>query len=72
MRGRDDRDVTRVLSGLPTRSPFHLEATARVLQRRPSNLVDVWERDRYLRVLEIAEHLILVEVENAGRSLLPS
>ncbi len=42
----------RVSSRLPTRSPFHLEATARVLQRRPSNLVDVWERDRYLRVLE--------------------
>jgi 3-methyladenine DNA glycosylase/8-oxoguanine DNA glycosylase len=64
--GRDDKRATRIPSRLPTRAPFHLEATARVLQRRPSNLVDVWERDRYLRVLEIAERLILVEVRNGG------
>lgn len=51
---------------LPTRGPFHLEATVRVLQRRPSNLVDVWESDRYVRLLEIDGHPILVEVENRG------
>jgi DNA-3-methyladenine glycosylase II len=66
LRTRDEGNATRVSSRLPTRAPFHLEATARVLQRRPSNLVDVWERDRYLRVLNIAKRLILVEVENAG------
>ena len=33
-------------------APFHLEATVRVLQRRPTNRVDVWEQERYLRVLE--------------------
>src|SRR5678816_3540319 len=38
-------------SRLATLAPFHLEATVRVLQRRPGNLVDVWEHDRYLRVL---------------------
>jgi DNA-3-methyladenine glycosylase II len=63
--GRDDRR-TRPTSRLSTRAPFHLEATARVLQRRPSNLVDVWESDRYLRVVEIAERLILVELQNHG------
>jgi 3-methyladenine DNA glycosylase/8-oxoguanine DNA glycosylase len=51
---------------LPTRAPFHLEATARVLQRRPSNLVDVWDRGRYFRILAFADCLTLVEVENRG------
>jgi DNA-3-methyladenine glycosylase II len=51
---------------LPAQAPFHLEATARVLQRRPSNLVDVWERGRYVRVFEIDGRLVLVEVENLG------
>jgi len=51
---------------LPTRAPFDLEATVRVLQRRPSNLVDVWQDDRYLRVLEVDGRPTLVEVENRG------
>lgn len=51
---------------LVTRPPFHLEATVRVLQRRPSNLVDVWEDERYLRVLEANGELVLVEVRNHG------
>jgi DNA-3-methyladenine glycosylase II len=51
---------------LSTRAPFHLEATVRVLQRRPTNLVEVWEHGRYLRVLRTSEHLALVEVENRG------
>jgi len=56
-----------VASGrLSTRAPFHLEATVRVLQRRPENRVEVWEQDRYLRVLPSADGLALVEVENRG------
>lgn len=51
---------------LSTRAPFHLEATVRVLQRRPANRVEVWEQDRYLRVLGSADALTLVEVENRG------
>jgi 3-methyladenine DNA glycosylase/8-oxoguanine DNA glycosylase len=51
---------------LTTQAPFHLEATVRVLQRRPTNLVDLWERDRYLRVLQSGNELILVEVANRG------
>lgn len=51
---------------LATRAPFHLEATVRVLQRRPANLVDVWEHGRYLRVLTTADGLVLVEVADAG------
>ncbi|WP_434418064.1 DUF488 domain-containing protein [Nannocystis pusilla] len=39
---------------LATRAPFHLEATVRVLQRRPSNRVDVWDEGRYQRVLTVA------------------
>ena len=51
---------------LPTRAPFHLEATVRVLQRRPSNLVDVWQDGHYARVLEVDDGAILVELENRG------
>jgi 3-methyladenine DNA glycosylase/8-oxoguanine DNA glycosylase len=51
---------------LQTRAPFHLQATVRVLQRRPSNRVDVWQDDRYMRVLEIEKRLCLVEVANRG------
>jgi 3-methyladenine DNA glycosylase/8-oxoguanine DNA glycosylase len=56
---------------LATRSPFNLEATVRVLQRRPANLVDVWKNDRYLRVLQAGDDLVLVEVENRGTIDLP-
>ncbi|MEO7774761.1 MAG: AlkA N-terminal domain-containing protein [Steroidobacteraceae bacterium] len=51
---------------LATRAPFHLEATVRVLQRRPSNAVDVWHKSRYLRLLSMPEGLALAEVENRG------
>jgi len=51
---------------LPTRAPFHLEATVRVLQRRPANLVDVWEDGRYLRVLLTAQGPVLFEARNHG------
>ena len=50
---------------LSTRGPFHLQATVRVLQRRPTNLVDVWQEARYLRAFQMAEDL-LVEVQNQG------
>ncbi len=51
---------------LGTRAPLHLEATVRVLQRRPSNPVDVWENDRYRRAFATDDGLALVEVENHG------
>jgi 3-methyladenine DNA glycosylase/8-oxoguanine DNA glycosylase len=51
---------------LATRAPFHLEATVRVLQRRPANLVDVWDAGRYLRVLPTPDGLVQVAVENKG------
>ena len=53
-------------STLATQAPFHLEATVRVLQRRPSNRVDLWEGGRYLRVLAVGGASVLVEVENHG------
>jgi 3-methyladenine DNA glycosylase/8-oxoguanine DNA glycosylase len=58
-------------SRLTTRGPFHLEATVRVLQRRPSNAVDVWNDDRYSRVLRVGNELVLVEVENRGTITAP-
>jgi DNA-3-methyladenine glycosylase II len=51
---------------IPAAPPFSLEATVRVLQRRPTNRVNLWEDGRYLRVLPTAEGLRLVAVENHG------
>jgi 3-methyladenine DNA glycosylase/8-oxoguanine DNA glycosylase len=51
---------------LATRAPFHLEATVRVLQRRSTNLVDVWDDDRYRRVLKTPDGLALIEVRDEG------
>ena len=56
----------RLVYQLSTRAPFHLEATVRVLQRRPANLVEAWEHERYLRVLRTSDDLVLVEVQNGG------
>lgn len=51
---------------LATRGPFDLEATVRVLQRRPANRVDVWSQGRYRRVLETSAGLVLAEVADRG------
>jgi 3-methyladenine DNA glycosylase/8-oxoguanine DNA glycosylase len=51
---------------LVTRGPFHLEATVRVLQRRPANGVDVWQRNRYMRVLPVGKGHVLAAVTNRG------
>jgi 3-methyladenine DNA glycosylase/8-oxoguanine DNA glycosylase len=51
---------------LPVRAPFHLEATVRVLQRRPTNLIDTWDGDNYRRVVRLADDFALLEVNNRG------
>lgn len=51
---------------LDTRAPFHLEATVRVLQRRPTNPVDAWVQESYRRLLTTTDGLALVEVVNQG------
>jgi DNA-3-methyladenine glycosylase II len=51
---------------LATPAPFHLEATVRVLQRRPANAVEIWEEGRWLHVFTTAEGLVLTAVENRG------
>ena len=51
---------------LATRGPFDLEATVRVLQRRPSNRVDAWAGGCYRRVLETSRGLVLAEVTDLG------
>jgi 3-methyladenine DNA glycosylase/8-oxoguanine DNA glycosylase len=51
---------------LATRAPFHLEATVRVLQRRPANAVDLWERGAYKRVLTLSRGDVLIEVRSHG------
>lgn len=51
---------------LPATAPFHLEATVRLLQRRASNRVELWEDEKYRRVVRTSGGLRLVEVENRG------
>ena len=51
---------------ISARAPFHLEATVRVLQRRPGNRVDAWEQGRYCRILDTAPGLAWIDVENRG------
>lgn len=51
---------------LPVRAPFHLEATVRVLQRRPTNLIDTWDGASYRRVLLLEDQFALLEVNNTG------
>lgn len=46
--------------------PFHLEATVRMLQRRPTNPIDRWEGESWLRLHQTGGGLILTRVENAG------
>ncbi len=50
---------------LPVAAPFHLEATVRVLQRRPGSH-EVWEHGRYLRVFTTTDGLVLTAVANRG------
>ncbi len=57
---------------LPVRRPFHLEATVRLLQRRPSNLVDIWDGSGYRRVLRADEKYLLCTVRNVGSIEAPS
>lgn len=49
---------------LATEAPFNLEATVRVLQRRPSNLIDRWDHARYRRMLRLGDRPVLIEVVN--------
>jgi DNA-3-methyladenine glycosylase II len=51
---------------LPAVPPCHLEATVRVLQRRPTNRIDLWDGGRYLRALLTADGIRLIAVENRG------
>lgn len=51
---------------LSVKAPFHLEATVRVLQRRPVNPVDVWCQERYRRVVTTCVGPVLAEVTDCG------
>jgi DNA-3-methyladenine glycosylase II len=51
---------------LATAAPFHLEATVRVLQRRPANAVEIWEEGRWLHAFTTTEGLAVAAVDNRG------
>lgn len=51
---------------LPVTDDFNLEATVRLLRRRPANRVDRWEDDSYLRAFLTSEGPRRVRVTNAG------
>ncbi|HET7093134.1 MAG TPA: hypothetical protein VFI22_06645 [Thermomicrobiales bacterium] len=47
-------------------APFNLLATARLLQRRPTNRVDVWDDGRYARLIDTDDGPRLLSVANLG------
>ncbi|MBS0652384.1 MAG: DNA-3-methyladenine glycosylase 2 family protein [Verrucomicrobia bacterium] len=54
---------------LPAISPFRLDLTVWALKRRSRNVVDSWEKGRYVRVLDIENTAVKVEVEQrAGKN----
>jgi 3-methyladenine DNA glycosylase/8-oxoguanine DNA glycosylase len=55
-----------VIVDLPVRGPFSLEATVRLLQRRPANRVDRWVNGRYARLIQTCAGLRLVTVADVG------
>lgn len=63
--------VPKGFTTLITRGPFHLQATVRVLQRRPVNRVDVWDGKWYLRVLSLQSRDVLAAVTNRGTAFRP-
>lgn len=56
---------------LPVMDAFNLEATVRLLQRRPANRVDRWQDDSYLRAFVTAEGPRRIRVRNAGTVIEP-
>jgi DNA-3-methyladenine glycosylase II len=56
---------------LPTVGPFNLEATVRLLQRRPSNRVDRWSAGAYWRAVPTANGPRLLQVTNRADILKP-
>src|SRR5690242_3480901 len=56
---------------LTVAGPFNLEATVRLLQRRPKNPIDRWEDGAWLRAFSTAEGMRLVRVTNAGSITAP-
>ena len=59
----DGGDVSSVRLGAA--APFHLEATVRILQRRPSSH-EVWEQNRWWHAFSTTDGLVLTAVENRG------
>lgn len=56
---------------LPVMDAFNLEATVRLLQRRPANRIDRWQDDSYLRAFVTAEGPRRIRVWNAGTIIEP-
>lgn len=57
---------TRDSMSLPVTAPYNLQATVRLLQRRPTNRVDRWDHDGYRRVLPTAHGLRLLHLTDHG------
>lgn len=51
---------------LETAAPLHLQATVRLLQRRPTNRVDTWVDTGYRRAYSTPDGVRLVETRNFG------
>ena len=54
-----------------TLGPFNLQATVRLLQRRPANRIDHWEAGRYFRAFQTVAGTRLLVVANRGSTEVP-
>lgn len=67
----DERDSNGRAHRCATLAPFNLQATVRLLQRRPANRIDHWEAERYLRAFQTAAGTRLLVVTNRGSTEAP-
>lgn len=62
----NERSTYRNWVRLSAQAPFHLEATVRILQRRPTNPVEVWTQARYWRVVATSTGYVPIEMADRG------
>lgn len=62
---------TSTSGSLPVTAPYNLQATVRLLQRRPTNRVDRWEAGGYRRAMPTSHGPRLLHLANHGTVQLP-
>jgi DNA-3-methyladenine glycosylase II len=58
--------LNRLVFSLNPVPPFRLDLTAWAIRRRPENAIDLWDGEKYERVLAIGRKPVLVTVRQSG------